>query len=299
MATAKLVSTAILQYYDTKLKAWVSNQVTGAVAALGDVLTLKGRVNDLSALNAISDPKDGDVYLVGPEASPEYEEYYYYNSAWEYMGTTAVSLDGYVTETALYKGDQGTGTTSAPAAGTILAPIVAAATALTARVTANEEAITAINDSNSGILATAKGYTDTEVKKVDDKVTANTSAIAANTAAIEAINNDATGILATAKGYTDTQVGAVDAKVTTNTNAIAAINNESTGILAVSKSYTDTEVKKVDDKVTANTAAIEAINNVDTGILASAKSYSDTKVAAVEAKVDSVAEESDIDALFA
>ena len=256
MATAKLVSTAILQYYDTKLKAWVSNQVTGAVAALGDVLTLKGRVNDLSALNAISDPKDGDVYLVGPEASPEYEEYYYYNSAWEYMGTTAVSLDGYVTETALYKGDQGTGTTSAPAAGTILAPIVAAATALTARVTANEEAITAINDSNSGILATAKGYTDT-------------------------------------------QVGAVDAKVTTNTNAIAAINNESTGILAVSKSYTDTEVKKVDDKVTANTAAIEAINNVDTGILASAKSYSDTKVAAVEAKVDSVAEESDIDALFA
>ena len=238
MAQAKLVSTAILQYYDTKLKSWVGTQITGAVAALGDVLTLKGRVDDKAALNSISDPKDGDVYLVGAEGASEFEEYYYYGSAWEFMGTTAMSLYGYVDEKSLYKGEDGSGTTAAPAAGTILAPIVAAATALTARVTANEDAITAINKADTGILAQAKKYTNDEVKKVSDKVTANTTAI-------DAINNEATGAIATSKSYTDTEIGKVSTKVTANADAITAINDAETGAVATAKSYTDTKVAEV------------------------------------------------------
>ena len=335
MAQAKLVSTAILQYYDTKLKSWVGTQITGAVAALGDVLTLKGRVDDKTAPNAITNPKDGDVYLVGAEGASEFEEYYYYGSAWEFMGTTAMSLYGYVDEKSLYKGEDGSGTTAAPAAGTILAPIVAAATALTARVAANEDAITAINKADTGILAQAKKYTDDEVKKVSDKVTANTTNIQTNTDAIAAINNETTGILAQAKTYADSkstdlstkvtanedaiksindettgilalskkytgdEVKKVDDKVTANTTAIAAINNETTGAVATSKSYTDTELGKVSTKVTANTDAITAINDTETGAVATAKSYTDTKVAEVAGAVANIAEESDIDAFFA
>ena len=75
-------------------------------------------------------------------------------------------------------------------------------------IDANTDAIEAINNSTTGILATAKKYTDDEVAKV--KTTAD-----ANTAAITAINDDSTGIAATAKTYTDTKVKETDDKVTT------------------------------------------------------------------------------------
>lgn len=87
----------------------------------------------------------------------------------------------------------------------------------------------AIATAKSEAIASAKTYTDTEVKKVDDKAVANA-------AAIEAINAADTGILAQAKAYTDTLAnGAVAA----NTAAIAAINNADTGIAATAKNYAD------------------------------------------------------------
>lgn len=63
-------------------------------------------------------------------------------------------------------------------------------------VKANTDAIAAINDASTGILVTAKAYTD---------ALAN-GAVKANTEAIAAINNTTTGILAIAKSYTDTEV---------------------------------------------------------------------------------------------
>ena len=63
-------------------------------------------------------------------------------------------------------------------------------------VKANTDAIAAINDASTGILVTAKAYTD---------ALAN-GAVKANTDAIAAINNTTTGILAVAKSYTDTEV---------------------------------------------------------------------------------------------
>lgn len=99
----------------------------------------------------------------------------------------------------------------------------------------------AIAKAKTEAIAAAKTYTDTEVKKVDDKAVANT-------AAIEAINAADTGILAQAKAYTDTLANGA---VATNTAAIAAINDESTGVVATAKNYADSLNTAMDERVKA------------------------------------------------
>lgn len=99
----------------------------------------------------------------------------------------------------------------------------------------------AIATAKSEAIASAKTYTDTEVKKVDDKAVANA-------AAIEAINAVDTGILAQAKAYTDTLANGA---VATNTAAIAAINNADTGIAATAKNYADGLNTAMSDRVQA------------------------------------------------
>ena len=59
---------------------------------------------------------------------------------------------------------------------------------LEARIKANEDAIAAITNENTGILHEAKVYADGKVKDLAD------GAVADNTAAIAAINNAETGI---------------------------------------------------------------------------------------------------------
>ena len=75
-----------------------------------------------------------------------------------------------------------------------------ASDALQTQITTNKNAIDAINNEGTGILAQAKSYTDTKVGEVDAKVTTNTAAIAD-------INDPTDGILAQAKEYADTKVG--------------------------------------------------------------------------------------------
>lgn len=131
-----------------------------------------------------------------------------------------------------------------------------------ANVTANTTAIEAINNTESGILAQAKRYTDDN--KYND--TAIKADISANTTAIAAINNETTGILAQAKKYTDDNKyddTTIKASVKANTDAIAAINNADTGILKTAKDYADgkasankTLIDALDARVTANTEAL-------------------------------------------
>lgn len=120
----ELVNKSILALYDELNKQYIGTQISNAVTKLGTIVTVKGKVATTEEL-----PTDGvaagDLYFVGPDEGGEYEEYIYADGAWEYIGTTEVSLDGYVTETALYKGADGTGTLTTPATGTILEPIVA------------------------------------------------------------------------------------------------------------------------------------------------------------------------------
>lgn len=163
-SSSALVTKAMLIYYDGKIKDWSQAQISDKISALGDVFTLKGKVASTAAL-PVSDNKAGDLYLVGDDSSAESAEYYWTGSVWEYMGLTGVSLDGYITETQLYKGVDGTGTTDAPAAGTILAPIFAKAKANAEAILENKAAISAINDPATGILKTAKDYADSAASK--------------------------------------------------------------------------------------------------------------------------------------
>ena len=67
----------------------------------------------------------------------------------------------------------------------------------------NADAIAEIKNGESGILATAKKYTDDEIAELAD------GAVKANTDAIAAINKEDTGILAQAKAYTDDMKDAI------------------------------------------------------------------------------------------
>lgn len=131
-----------------------------------------------------------------------------------------------------------------------------------AKVTANTTAIETINNTESGILAQAKKYTDNN-KYNDTTIKAD---VEANKTAIAAINNETSGILAQAKKYTDDNKyddTTIKASVKANTDAIAAINNETTGILKTAKDYADgkanankTLIDALDARVTANTEAL-------------------------------------------
>ncbi len=120
--TDKYVKLPQLNYYDGKIKAWVGTQISN----IGTVFTLKGRVDAVSDLPT-TDVKAGDVYLVGAADAVEFDEYVRTSdNKWEMFGKTAetVDLTGYITESTLYKGTDDTGTTTAPAAGTILATLI-------------------------------------------------------------------------------------------------------------------------------------------------------------------------------
>ena len=98
-------------------------------------------------------------------------------------------------------------------------------TALQNRIKANEEAIAAINNENTGLLHQAKVYADEKVKALAD------GAVADNTAAIEAINNADTGIAKVAKDYTDAQVKALtEGAIKTNADDIDALEGRATAV---------------------------------------------------------------------
>lgn len=131
----------------------------------------------------------------------------------------------------------------------------------------HEDAMTAIHDPTTGILAVSKAYTDDLAD----------GAVADNAAAIAAINDSNTGILINAKTYTDAEVQKlINNEIKQNADSIAEINNTETGILAVSKAYTDSLATGA---VAGNSAAIEAINNADSGILKQAQNYTDAEIA--------------------
>ena len=167
-------------------------------------------------------------------------------------------------------------------------------------ITANTEAIEAINNSESGILADAKKYTDDREIEINKSITANSeeitklkqadtdnlnaakeyadglntamdSRVKANTEAIDSINGE-NGILVNAKAYTDAQL---EAHENTATQAIA---DAKSGAVSDAKDYTDAREVEINKSITSNTEAISAINNESTGILANAKAYADEQL---------------------
>lgn len=124
-----------LKKYDLKVRKWTLEEIDKNIKALGTVVRIMGRVDDMEALNAVSEPKTGDIYFVGQTEAAEFEEYVRTEEGkWEYIGVTAASVDGYVDTYKLYQGGEagspGEGTPEDPAEGTILKTIKNAADAL-------------------------------------------------------------------------------------------------------------------------------------------------------------------------
>ena len=77
----------------------VAKQIEDALATLNNIMTIKGTVESVEALNQITDVKTGDVYFVGTVAG-NYSEYVRTAAGqWEYIGVvqSEVDLSGYYT----------------------------------------------------------------------------------------------------------------------------------------------------------------------------------------------------------
>ena len=185
-ANNSYVTKGILTYYDTKAKAWTQEKISGAIAGLGNVLTIKERVDNVEAL-----PKSasvGDVYTVGASDAAEFAEYYWNGTKWEFMGLTRANLDDYITNVQLYKGAEGTGTASTPAEGTLLYPLYLAVktnadniTALTERVTAAETAVNDLDDAINGAGGAVERIAAVEAKVAEEMTTDDIDALFATT----------------------------------------------------------------------------------------------------------------------
>lgn len=77
----------------------VSTTVTNAIASLGAVFKLKGRVDSFGQLPTEGNVA-GDMYLVGAEGTPDSSEYVWTSeSKWEHIGDASIDLSNYVTKT--------------------------------------------------------------------------------------------------------------------------------------------------------------------------------------------------------
>lgn len=167
------VRQSTLTKYNTKQKAYMATKISAAIEKLGNVFTLvpNNRVDTVEQLPTDKELEPGTVYLVGAEGAKDFDEFYWTTGkTWERMGGTAISLAGYITETVLYKGAQGTGTTTEPASDSILGAVYSEIDDL-------NTSVDAINNSDTGILAKAKEYADSLNSAMDTRVKAIEAAL--------------------------------------------------------------------------------------------------------------------------
>lgn len=165
------------------------------------------------------------------------------------------------------------------------------------QVTANKEAIDAINDVDNGILKQAKNYTDELLKDYATKE--------------EVANQDAV-VLAEAEAYADTKDILIqeanqaladykadnDQAVAKNTEVLAILqgDSETEGSVAkqISDAITDLKLPETYEPLGASQAALEEAAFQDVVVLAEAQGYTDTKVSelaegAVKANTEDIA----------
>lgn len=183
----------------------------------------------------------------------------------------------------------------------------------------------------SAKLTEAKGYTDTEIGKLDVKIGANTTAITNEASRadqaekalglrIDGVNTQITGINTTLEGLaTKTELANQKADLE------GQIATAKSGAVSDAKTYTDGQIDLVEAEVAKKAvkadvdAAIESITKADTGLIAvakkeaidaaaldatskagtaesNAKGYTDTKIGEVNAEIAKKAVKADVDA---
>ena len=165
------------------------DKLTEDVGNVTNIMNFRGVVENTEAgfeedIKALTDPKDGDVIIY------KEQEYVYNNGVWVLFGDAGADA--------------------------------AAISALTNRVAANETAILAINNADTGILAQAKANTTAQITALD----------LANTYEQKGAAADA---LTEAKGYTDGLIAALKVKDVDNTT----LQLSDTGVASVKAISTD------------------------------------------------------------
>ena len=226
--------------------AYTKTEIDGK---LSGAFHYKGMVDYYTELTAKTDAQQGDVYIVRytgtSGTTPLNAEYAWTGEAWEEFGAI-IDLSGYATKSEVKAVDD--------------------------KVIANTNAISAINNENTGILAQAKSYTDTKDTATNEKVDANTSAISA-------INNEDTGILAQAKSYADTKKS--EAIETAASDATTKANQA----LADAKEYVNGKDTAMDGRVSALETSIttkventKVATSTDLGLVKSSTANNDVSV---------------------
>lgn len=95
--TIKYITLDNLAYYDERIKSFIASKVEAVSGTIGSVKSFATSV--VTALPAKGDTTT--IYLIAATeagANDTYDEYIYVNGAWEKIGNTKISLDGYYTQ---------------------------------------------------------------------------------------------------------------------------------------------------------------------------------------------------------
>lgn len=147
-------------------------------------------------------------------------------------------------------------------------------------VAANTEAILAINNEETGILATSKAYTDTQVGEVAADVAENAGDISDLRSDVDTLKggSDVVGSvdnkIAAAKSALEGSIASVEGSVTSLTDRVAANEEAITKLngnssvegsvdnkVAAAVAGVNSDIKELEGKVTANTNAITTLNS--------------------------------------
>ena len=296
------VDTALAaRYTKTEAEAMVDGKISTAVASLHD---FKGQVADMAALNAIQNPKTGDVYNVVTATNGTSAEYFYNGTGWEEFGTV-IDMTGYATK---QYADNAVAAEAARATGieggldnrlTVVEGIAAGNSAAIEVLNGNDttagSVAKAIKDAVAAEAAIARAAEQTNATNISNEVTRATGVeagfetrIAANEAALAALGSVDGGSIADAlatkvdndtfgnfmSSSSDEHIRLSD-RIAETESAITTLNGDANTAGSVVKQITDAvaaEAAIARGAEQANAAAITALQNRATA-LEGASSY--------------------------